>query len=320
MKIVIPVSIIFTMITANNIAIAETAWSSGTGYVADDVVYHIPVGDTLIHRFSALQASGGTSDPQTPVGGTADLYWLDEGLINMHKAFDIRNLDGSINGAISNKSSNASTIEIELTPGTTFDTIGFFGVEGGSVQVDVIDNAETTVFTQTEQVLANQFVYDYPTYITQGSEWQMRSEIVFDDLPGLVTDNIIDITITNTGDTAKVGQIVLGTTIEIGQVSGPGSSVGQEDYSLKNRNQFGNLNYIEGNYTKLNTYDVKVNTDEITRLTLLFAHLRGKPAIYMIDADTDQLGTTTFGVFNDWSVDHEAAGVSHLTIEIEGFV
>lgn len=319
MKIVVPVSLTLSMVIDTNATVSEAVWSSGASYTTGDAVYSTHPTDSFFHRYTALQDSGPPSDWQTPTGLSTDLYWLDEGVVMPHKAFDIRNLDGVIRGSISDKSENATTLTYEITPGTTFDCIGFFGVEGGSVQVQVIDNGESVVFDETQQVLSDQFVYDYPTYIKQGTPYQMRSEIVFDDLPGLVTDNTIQITITNTGDTARVGQIIIGETIEIGRTSGTGSGVGQEDYSSKSRNQFGQLLYTEGAYTKLNKYLVAVNTDEVARLSLLFGSLRGVPAIYMIDADTDQLGTTSLGVFNDWDLSHEAAGVSWFTVEVEGF-
>lgn len=302
MKIIAPLTMTDAQLTSSNVTEDDHAeWAAGTTY---------PDGDRVIvtstHKvYESAQGSNTGNDPTTDDG----TWWIEVGSTNRWKAFDQK---------ISDRVENADSITYSITPATMVTGLAFFNVAATSIQIDIYDNAATPqlVTSQTIDLVDNTEVVDWFTYFYEEVEYD--TEAIFSGVP-IYAGYRVDITLTATGSTARVGQIVLGKEYTIGETL-DGTKVGITDYSKKDRDTYGNPIIVERGYAQTVTFQVALNTGDTRRIQRLLAAYRAKPAVYFLDADTHDFGTTVYGFYADFEIPLSAGGKSFATLEIEGLV
>jgi len=304
MRVLIP----FTFTDSNLISttIAEndyTQWSSVTSYVVGNRVI-----STTTHRiYEALQASTNV-DPTTDTSDPP--YWLDIGATNRWKAFD-QKISDPVTVA-----DGVNTIEYTLGAfGIPSNSVTLFGLKGRSASLVVNDATDGEVYNQEISLIDNALVNDWFTYFFEPA--RVKSEAIFEGIPPYANAEY-DITVEDATDAEpELGQIVLGQEYELGKTN-YGTSVSIEDFSRKERDDFGNAILVERPFAKLIDFDFIVNTNEVRRTAILLETVRATPAVYYAGPDTERFGTTVYGFFRNFSINLDGPAISNVTLEVEG--
>lgn len=301
MRIAIPIEVEDANISSSNLLEDDhLEWDESTSYLIGDNVIVIST-----HRiYEALTDNLGES----PIGETGEVDWLDVGATNKWKPFDEFITDQAIN-------SSGDTIEYVFTGlSVPANSVSCFGLSGRSISLTVTDPLEGEVYSEEISLVDTSLVVDAFTYCFDPS--RIRTEAVFAEIPPYASADF-ELTLTDEIDDPKVGQIVLGQEYDVG-LSKYGTSISIEDYSKKDRDQFGNAIIVERPFAKLVDFDFSVPTERARRTAILLEQIRATPAVYFAGLDTDQYGTTVYGYWRKWRVTLDGPTFSDATLEVEG--
>jgi len=299
MQIIKPVTVTDSILTSSNITEDDYAqWAVGTTYNVGNKVIVLST-----HRiYESLVGSNLGNDPTTDDGTN----WLNIGATNRWKAFDQK---------IGDPVTNLNTIEYVLSDAASNVTsVALFGLEGISANVTVTDDTEGEVYNQTVSLIDNRNIVDWYTYFFE--EQVQREQALFLDIPPYVGSDV-DVTVTAaTGETAELGQLVLGFLSNIGTTS-YGTAISIEDFSRKETDAFGNFIVVERAFAQLADFDVQFETANARKIQRTLASLRATPVVYIGSPDT-AYGTTIYGFYRRFDLTLEGPSLSFGAIEVEG--
>jgi hypothetical protein len=299
MEIILPVTVTDSILTSSTVPENDhAAWASGTTYSIGDKVILVST-----HKiYESLVNSNTGNNPATDDGTN----WLEISATNRWKAFDQK---------ISEKVSQANSIEYVFDPtGELITSIAFFGLDAVSLTVEVEDSTDGVVFNETYSLIDNTYVIDWFTYFFEPNRY--LEERVITNIPPYVGPTITA-TITETGGTAEVGQIVFGRSVDLG-VSQYGTSVSIEDYSRKERDTFGNPIIVQRAFSQRAEFDFTLPTGSARRVQSILSGVRTTPVVWSLGSDTSQYGTTIYGFYRDFSITLSTPSISYGTVEVEG--
>ena len=300
MQAIEPLTITDSVLTSSTVPEDDyAAWSSGTTYSLGDRVIVVSV-----HKVyeSAINSNTG-NDPTTDDGTN----WIEVGATNRWKAFDQK---------LSDPVQQANSISYTfITTDTIVNSIAFFALAADTVQITVTpDGAGSPVYDETYNLLDTTSIVDWYTYFFDPAGVKER-ELLVVDLPSY-SSATITITITDTGNTAEVGQIVMGNLISLGR-TGYGTTVGIEDYSRKERDAFGNAVIIERAFAQKADYEVEIITQDTRRVQRFLSEYRAKPVVWIGNQDPSY-GLIVYGFYTQFSINLATPSISYTTLEVEG--
>ncbi len=297
LQVVIPAEITDAVLVSSNVPENDyPAWAAGTAYSP---------GARVIsgHKvYEALTATTGTSPATSPD------VWLEVGATNRWKAFDRK---------VSDLVRQADTIEYVLAPASISDGIALFGVNAGTVRVEVDDAFGSTVYAEEVSPADTSEIVDWFSFFTW--DGPRASEVVLLAVPAYPGSEV-RITIDATGFTAEVGQIVLGRIRRLGRAHSD-TRIGITDFSRKDRDDFGNPVIIERAFSSRATYIFSFPRSDTGRVLRAISGLRATPAVYTLGPGTSHYGTTVYGFLSgDLDIPLVAADVATASLEIEGLI
>lgn len=299
MQVIEPLTITNTLLTSSTVPENDYAeWSSTTTYSLGDNV--IVIGTTHKVYESAI-GSNLNNDPVADDGTN----WIEVSATNRWKAFDQK---------ISDPVSQANSIQYVITTTTdVVNSLAFFGLEADSVRVQVVNNS-VTVHDKTYTTQDTSNIIDWYTYFFEPAD-SKETEILITDLPNYPSATIT-ITVTDTGNTVKIGQMVLGKLNNLG-VTLYDTQIGIEDFSRKDRDTFGNPIIIERAFAQTADFEVRVTTLEARRIQRLLSNYRSTPIVWIGNTDT-RYGLLIYGFYTEFSINLSTPSASYATIEVEG--
>lgn len=268
----------------------------------------IPSGTGIHKIYESLVGANKSNYPPTDVLAAVP-KWLEVGATNRWKAFD---------GVVGSQTSQATSITYKIRPGEVFDSVAFLVLDAITVQVMLTDPIEGVVYNQTKDlqstvITGSATVTDWYTYFF--SSIIKITDFVFLDIPPYL-NAVLDITITYTGGTAKVGGIVFGLQTNLGiTAANPNPTFGTVDYSTKTQDAFGNWSVTKRSFSKRMTATLIVNNGAIDEIERLLAFYRSELLVWIGDVDYGSM------IIYGYCKDHNTnAGYinSSLAIEIEG--
>lgn len=297
MKIITPVAITPSLLTSTNVLENDaSAWAAGTYTLGQKVIYN--------HRVYEVIVSTTTAQPD--VGAVAATpSWLDLGATNRYKMFD---------EIISTQTSRTGTIAVTITPGQAVNAVALFGLTGNSVAVSMVDPTDGTVYSQTRSLLDTTLIVDAWSYFFEPISY--KSDTLFTNLPNY-RSAAVSVTIDAGVATATCGELVIGSQRTLG-VSNFGTSVSIQDYSIKDRDAFGNTIITQRAYSKRADYDVTVETAQIANVQLSLANIRTTPTVFV--GDDNRPETLIYGFYRNFSIVISSPTLSDCSIEVEGLV
>lgn len=232
-------------------------------------------------------------------------WWVVQNYVNKFRAFD---------RFIADQANFTDEVTFTLTPGDIVDSIAFFNLAASSVQVVVTSAADGEVYNETHN-MANLAIYIDAYEYFFGPE-DRQTKLLIEKFPPY-SDATIDITITNTGTQAKVGQIDVGRSVFIGQAL-TGTTPFMDDFSGKERDTFGRFRLIERDYAEGVIYRIATSLNDVDRIRTLIASRRGIPTTFYVSDDTVKMGTLTYGIPKPVRPALQF-GATIFTMEVEGF-
>ena len=294
MIVIQPFKVTDSYLRSSNISEVDyPEWSSVETYSLGDRV--IRLNDHKIYE--SLQDSNINKLPSTE--GT---FWVVVGATNRWRMFD---------DIISDPSTNEATIDVSIQALGFVDTIAALNISATSIRIIITNSYTGVVEYDVETVLTRQGeVRDWYAYFHVLPKFS--DSYVITGLP-LIPDPIIRVIFS--GVTVKVGELVLGLGIDLGNTQ-YGLSLGIVDYSLKSRDQFGNYFITERAFSKRANITLELYNIDLDFIYKTLSDLRAKPTLYY--STTDYSSTWIYGIYKDFSITIQYPTVSICNLELEG--
>ena len=236
--------------------------------------------------------------------GAQNGEWLNLGAVNSLRMFD---------GKLDSLTSGPDELVIELRVNTLVNGLALFNVTAQTIQVEVVDDSDGTVYdTGPVVMIDNSTVNDWYSFFYE--PYTPKKDIAFVDLPPY-PGALIRVTVSGPGQEVSIGQLVLGTIMNIGRTQ-YGTSVGIIDFSRKEQDQFGNFNIVPRRFSKRAEYDVKIDTNAVAGAQRTLANFRTTPVVWI--GKEEQEETIVYGFFRDFDITISNFSLSDATITVEG--
>ena len=289
---VLPAHIVSTNIPPD----PHAAWASGTTY-ADKarVVYNNRVYESI----TGVDNKGKQPDIEIA-------FWVEVGPTNLWKAFDLSSTTRM-------RFDTAAFIEMRMSQGIS--DLLLLALEGVTrVHAKMDDPGFGNVYDETFEVMS----------VPTESGWYawtfelrvVRDELLISGLPSypnstlrLEMEGIVN---------AGVGVIAVGQLRQVGKRVEYGAKLGIQDFSRKDRNEYGDFYLKQGAFAKTANFTVGVPNDDVDNVFSLLASLRAVPCLWI---GTDQWrATTVWGVYQSFDIDIAYYDESILNISLEGLI
>lgn len=229
--------------------------------------------------------------------------WLRVSSTNKYKMFD---------QSIASQTQNAEYIECKLTNMGRFNAIYLGNLSASAVEITITNATNAVIYTK---------IFSLIPKISRSSWWsyfyekRVRSrDLYIDGLPFNASSNV-NLKIINTGDTAKCGILLIG----VNQVFGAaqyGAKFGIDDYSIKDKNAYGDISITERAYNKHINLTLWVETAKVDALANTLADYRAKFVLYRAAPGFSSL--IAYGYFQSFEGVISYPTHSIFTIDIQG--
>lgn len=238
-----------------------------------------------------------------PTGLNTDTSWVKVSETNRWKMFDLKTTSQTFND---------DSIEVTLLGVSTMDSIALLNIEGSSVDVSITNMSDEVVYTNSENLVTTENVYDWYTYFF--APLIRKKDVVFLDIPpyGQCT---VDIAINYTGAVAKCGTCLIGKRIDLG-VTLHGTKVSNIDYSIKEADDFGDFTITERGYSKTMDVSAYVNKPFTDYTVNILNQFRATPVLYV--ATEEYTSSYIYGFHKNYEVDYTFPNQNNLTVEVYG--
>lgn len=298
MKMIPPIEVTAAKLTATNVAITETEWTAGT-YA------------TGVQRYVGTDLYEVVADPNTtdePTAGAAALppTWIKLGKVNRFRMFD------SIIGDVTTQ--DGSTIDVTVTPGEVVNAVALFETVANTVQVIVDDPTEGEVYNETMSMNDDTGIGDWYSYFFEPIN--RRTDAVFTDLPNYSAATVQVIIVNSAGD-AVCGELFVGRQVTIGATL-LNTETGIEDFSRKERDQFGRFVIVERRFAKTANFDIYLTNAQVNLAKKKLEERRAKATVYI--GDETKAETIIVGFYRDFNALRTGPLSTEMTLEIEGLI
>lgn len=296
--VVSPLTITDAMLTSTNVAETDySAWSSGTTYaLAARVIL------TSTHKvYESLQASNTNHDPTT-----SPLWWVEVSPTNRWKALDT---------SVSTQTAQATSITYTLTPGQAVNTIALLN----------ISNATSLTVSMTSALAGGATVYTKTVDLSSvpiAPEWwawfygvkTAPTQVILNDLPSY-SDGVISVSLSGTSSLA-LGVLMIGRQRSFGVGINYGARVGIQDYSRKEKNDFGDTVLVQRAFAKRANFDMQIAKAEVDFFQNFLTEVRATPCLWI--GSTEYESTTIFGFYKNFDILISYPTYADCSLELEG--
>tara|TARA_R110000851_G_scaffold21900_4_gene65238 strand:- start:1689 stop:2606 length:918 start_codon:yes stop_codon:yes gene_type:complete len=277
-------------------------WVTGTNYHVGDQAMVTTTANgaaTATHKIYVSVHSQSGNDPTVDDGTN----WTEVSSTNRFKMF---------NDVVQEQTTQANIIDVTITPAVVTTALAAINVDCASITVVVTDPTEGVVYNQTFPMTSYSGITNWYDYFFTAIN--RKKELSVLGLPPY-SQAVIDVTFNDSGETAKVGALVLGTSSVIGD-SQYGASFGIIDYSTKTVDSQGRTTITAGAYSDEADIDVVIETGRFAEVKKILTDLRTTPSVWIAEDNTE--GTIIYGYYREFDVLLTGPVVSMCTLSIEG--
>jgi len=286
-----------------------TGLSAGVLYFIEKVIDANTFTLTSTQNGQAIVTSGSQSGVHTATAMLHDVYeslenrnfekwpldetdwWARVGTLNRWAMFD---------NALFSQTVNPSSIDVTLQAVGVLDAVAVMNVSADTAQV-IVKSGSTTVYDSgaVSLVVDGEQVTDY----------------AFTELPSSYSNVTVQIILSAAGRTVKCGALVAGQRKNMGFTQA-GMQLGILDYSVKQRDDFGNFTILERDYSKRATIQMWSPSNQVDSIIRTLAAFRAIPAVYV---GSELFGASIiYGFYKDFSVVVSYPEYSVVNLEVEG--
>lgn len=238
-----------------------------------------------------------------PSAAGSSAKWQKRGVINRMNAFDKK---------LSTKVKNPNEINYTIKMGRAMTTLAVLGAEGATSIQLIMENDGVDVFDKTLSV------FPLPSrpglwYWLYGQK-EERTEAKFFDLPTYPSAKL-KLKVLGSEDLA-VGEIAIGNITSFGLYVLSGAGIGFDDYSRKERDEFGEWEIVERSYSKWTSLSLLLEKSEVDAMNKFVAKMRAKPAVWI--GSNSYESTTVYGMVKSFEVAIKWALYSECQLVLEG--
>jgi len=277
-------------------------WVTSTNYHVGDQAMVTTTANgaaTATHKIYVSVHSQSGNDPTIDDGTN----WTEVSSTNRYKMF---------NDVVQEQTTQADIIDVSITPAAVTTALAAINVDCASITVVVTDPLEGEVYNQTFPMTSYSGITNWYDYFFTAID--RKKELSVLGLPPY-SAAVIDVTFNDSGETAKVGALVLGTSANIGD-SQYGASFGIIDYSTKSVDAQGRTTVTTGTYSDEADIDVVIETGRFAEVKKILTDLRTTPSVWIAEDNTE--GTIIYGYYREFDVLLTGPVVSMCTLSIEG--
>jgi hypothetical protein len=298
MKVIKSQTVTDTTLTTTDVPENDyAAWLVGTTYAATDRV--IVTTPNIHNIYESVQGANTGNDPVTDDG----TWWTRVSSTNRWKMF---------NDVVQEQTTQADIIDVTITPAAVTTALAAINVDCASITVTMTDPIEGVVYDETFPMTSYSGITNWYDYFFTAIN--RKKELSVLGLPPY-SAAVIDVTFNDSGETAKVGALVLGTSATIGD-SQYGASFGIIDYSTKSVDAQGRTTITAGTYSDEADIDVVIETGRFAEVKKILTDLRTTPSVWIAEDNTE--GTIIYGYYREFDVLLTGPVVSMCTLSIEG--
>ena len=299
MKIIRPMTVDDAALADSNVPETDyDAWEVGTEYSLGDLKIYI---DTDKHWI--IESLQNANTGHVPTGEASDTWWLKRGNTNRWKMFD---------QSVQSQTENADSIEVEIIADGIASGLALLNVSAATANITVTDSEEGEVYNQDFNLTSDSGIQDWYAYFFEPIV--RMSELAVTDLPSYAGASLT-VSLTDTGNTARCGALILGQYRELGATQ-YGMSLGITDYSVKQQDDFGNYTILERAYRRRSELTLWVDNGFVDQLHTILASFRATPTVYI---GADQFGASiVYGFYKDFDINVSFPSHSICNLQLEG--
>ena len=296
LTVVRPLAITPAMLVSSDVPETDyPEWTAGTTYAIGDRVM-------LAAQHNVYQSAVSGNVGKSPAADRA--AWQEVGATNRWRPFD---------KSVSSQVKQADSISYRIKPGQAVTSVGVLNITGGaSLRVRVIDPTAGTVYDKTISLAR----------VPIASGWWMwffgkrraPTQALLQDLPSYPGADIL-IEISGTAELA-VGVILLGQLRQFSMGVKMGARVGIQDYSRKERNDFGDVLVVERAFANRAGFSMLLAADEVDALHQFLSEVRATPCLWIGSKRYE--ATTVYGFYKSFDIVIAYFNYSDCELELEG--
>lgn len=301
MNIIQPTSVSLGDIIETSATDTQQPWESQETYSSGSRVLFNSTKDGQSIYESAVDGNAGKQPDKSPDD------WVRVGPSNVWAPFD---------GSASTISTSSGGFEIKFHAKGVIDSIALLEMLGSKVTIEIyVDETDPPVYTETRELLDTTSIVDAYTYFF--TPFDFIKDTIFFGIPPFY-DVVVKITI-ESGDTAGVGEILVGQNIFIGD-TGANARHGIRDFSKVIEDDFGNVTMLRGAWSKRADMLVRIPEGRHRYASRVLTEMRGIPAVFIGSAYANHEPLVIYGFIRNWGGDIHFLDHSTINIEIQGLI
>ncbi len=286
-------------LTATSVAEADyAAYNGATTYASADRVIDTSSG---VHKIYESLQGANTGNALTDA-----LWWSEVSATNRWKLFDLSSTTQTVVDAAD---------YYEITPAVAINALALLNISGIlTVRVRMTDPSFGVVYDETADLA------DVPSeaswYAWFFDERTEQTKFLATDLPSY-PNAVLRVDVTSSG-TAYIGGMVFGTRRSIGINVSSGVRLGIQDFSRKERNDWGDIVLVQRAYASRVTFSMLILNTELDNTFSLLADIRATPALFIGSESYGSL--TVFGFTTNFEIGISYPQHSECSVDIESLI
>ncbi len=292
MQVIKPVTFTEAMLVSSTATETYAAWAVGTTYAKGARVRY------GARVYESLVASNVGNTPST-----SPTSWLDIGPTNTMAMFD---------DEVNTSTTATNNLTVVLATGLV-NSVALINITGASATITVTDGAGgPVVFTRTIDldgtIIGDWYQYFFEPYV-------QKEELTITDLPPYVNARLT-VNVTATGPVG-VGNLVFGTIYDLGEPA-LGASLGTDDYSSVNIDEFGTTTLVRRNSAKRSELQLLVARNQMRKVFQVLNDLRATPCVWIPSPDDQDAPLSVFGIRSSFRVVVDYPAHVLCSLELKG--
>lgn len=279
----------------SNVPETDPVHSLAVTYAKDATVRG--VGANAHVQFISLQ-NGNLNKPLSEA-----LWWLKTGATNPWRMFD---------QSVNSQTNMTGFIAANVRSAGRVDSVVLLNVSAAQVRVTMVDPVDGTVYDKTYNLISNAGIDDWYDYFFEPIV--RATDIAILDLPAYA-NAMVTVTLSDPNNSVTCGACIIGLATNLG-LTQYGARIGIQDYSIKQRDEFGNYTILERAFSKRGTFQVYVPAGMVDQTQTLLSGYRATPIVYI----GSELYTSTiiYGFYKEFDQEIQYKDYTLCTLEIEG--
>lgn len=296
LSVVRPVAVLPSMIVSTSVPESDyPEWAAGTTYAIGDRVI-------LAAQHKVYQSAAAGNVGKSPA---TDLQaWSIVGPTNRWRVFDKSN---------STQTAQAGSIQYRLRMGQAITSLAALNLTGAtSLRVQVVDPVYGTVYDKTTDLSSVPVSSGWWEWYFGERRTPKQSLLL--DLPSFPGADVL-IDLVGTAELA-VGVLLLGQMRPFSMGVRMGARVGIQDYSRKERTEFGDTVLVERAFARRASFSLLLRAAEVDALNDFLADVRATPCLWIGSGRYES--TTVYGFYKSFDIVISYYDYSDCELELEG--